>query len=526
MSRSGGRSVAGSTRSRAAAPTAPAAPDVRKCLTASRLDASLHEKFLIGSGLTLLDELAVCDIDDLMDLLIDLGLPRIKAKATAKLMVRAVDELPVEELAPIAEIVAEAPRKATPQKKKKKGESDAFDVQCVGVAVAGKKKKKKKRGGGGGVLEIGGAGVAPFGAPHARSMHPAQLAMLQSHQLLVAVSGNDEAAVEHLLRRGVSPHVATLADPVDRSIEAGWNALHIAACMGFIEVAHLLLAYGADPNVRQLHSRTEPGFTPLYIATRNGHLALMKLLIARGADPCVANDGGTAPIHVACEAGSVDAVRLLLEHGADPFATDGAGRGAEQIATAYADTAVLQVLQAAPQGGDDPLRASRYIASTMGAHASGLDAIEMLLGHAPSGPDPRAQSQTSESWRTQIGDPRGRLGAVPATRAAVLAMNGGHAQPPVRGDRGIYPQHASEPLPAFVPRTQRTTRSIDAILDSALGAAGPRMAESRMRGGSGAAQRSGMARAGMGVLAQGPAGKAVRHDIYSAPWPLPRTQQP
>jgi hypothetical protein len=505
---------------------------VRLCLTASRLAENLHDKFLIGSGLTIVDELAVSDVEDLMDLLIELGLPRIKAKATAKMMVRAVDELPVEELPPIAEVREDrSPPKPKAEKKKKKGESDMYDVQCVGEAVPSKTKKKKR--GGAAMLDVGGGRFgagAPFGgAPmQAAPMHPAQVQMLQAHQLLVAVSQNDQVAVEHLLRRGVPPHVATLADPVDRSIEPGWHALHIAACMGFAEVAHLLLAYGADPNVRQVHSRSEPGFTPLYIATRNGHIPVARLLIARGADPRVANDGGAAPVHVAAEAGNIDALKLLLEHGADPFAVDGRGRTAAAIASACGDAAVVAELTR----GDlaHPESASRYLAATLGAQHSGLDSIEKLLGRGAtlSGVDP-----PKRGWRTELGDPRLRVDtAHPATADAVAQL---------RQREGAYPRHAADPLDLYAaaPRRRsregggrRTTRSIGAIVDAALGgSAGPAalLGSAALRDGHSSMARAGMAAMQRGQQPQpraGPGPGAVRHDIYSAPWPLPRNHGP
>lgn len=58
------------------------------------------------------------------------------------------------------------------------------------------------------------------------------------------------------------------------------TALHIAAYYGYLEVAKLLLASGANPNV----PLEQNALTPLHHAIWKGHIDIVKLLVESGAD--------------------------------------------------------------------------------------------------------------------------------------------------------------------------------------------------------------------------------------------------
>ena len=61
------------------------------------------------------------------------------------------------------------------------------------------------------------------------------------------------------------------------------TALHIAARLGAVDCAGLLLDSGATPD-----AATVEQYTPLHIAAKEGHEDVVQLLLDRGADPGLA----------------------------------------------------------------------------------------------------------------------------------------------------------------------------------------------------------------------------------------------
>ena len=77
--------------------------------------------------------------------------------------------------------------------------------------------------------------------------------------------------------------------PVDLPQEQPADTALFAACReGRFQCAHLLLEYGANPNLPC------EGVTPLMAAARHGSLALVELLLERGANPALLDHGGRA----------------------------------------------------------------------------------------------------------------------------------------------------------------------------------------------------------------------------------------
>lgn len=80
----------------------------------------------------------------------------------------------------------------------------------------------------------------------------------------------------------------------DQKDNAGYTPLHEACSRGHLEIARILLLYGAN------HSETAlSGIRPLHEAIENGHVEIVRLLISFGADPCLATYSGQLPIAMA-----------------------------------------------------------------------------------------------------------------------------------------------------------------------------------------------------------------------------------
>ncbi|MBA3887538.1 MAG: ankyrin repeat domain-containing protein, partial [Acidobacteria bacterium] len=128
--------------------------------------------------------------------------------------------------------------------------------------------------------------------------------------------------VQHALarERGHGSWVALTRPAASGSApEAPLTALLDAAGKGDgAAVAAILDAHPALVNERG----TLPGHTGLRTALHfgSGHEPVVRLLLARGADPNIRDGGDHAyPLHFAAERGDLAVVRLLVEHGADPI---------------------------------------------------------------------------------------------------------------------------------------------------------------------------------------------------------------
>lgn len=203
--------------------------------------------------------------------------------------------------------------------------------------------------------------------------------------LLTATQNRYYQLGSYLLEQGANPNIAN---------EGGWNPLYIATDnrnieggdyptrkpdMGHLNYIKLLLAAGADPNLRMQSStetRTifthqwlrEEGATPFLRAAQSSDLQLMRLLLDYGADPNINTSDGVTPLMVAAgiawvegityewsEEANRETIELLLELGNDPNYQDlEDGRTALMGAGHKGRNEVVQMLVDA--GGDLSLR--------------------------------------------------------------------------------------------------------------------------------------------------------------------------
>lgn len=95
----------------------------------------------------------------------------------------------------------------------------------------------------------------------------------------------------------------------------GESALHKAARLGYIDViAFCLERLNMDPD-----QKDNAGYTPLHEACSKGRIDIARLLLEYGANHSETAHSGIRPLHEAVENGYVEIVLLLLSYGADPL---------------------------------------------------------------------------------------------------------------------------------------------------------------------------------------------------------------
>lgn len=94
-----------------------------------------------------------------------------------------------------------------------------------------------------------------------------------------------------------------------------WNeSLFNAVKQG--DIADILLCIENGANVNFKYERMF-GWTPLICCAEFGYFDIAKLLIANGADTNIRNNNDMNPLMVACLKGNFEIVKLLVENGAD-----------------------------------------------------------------------------------------------------------------------------------------------------------------------------------------------------------------
>ncbi|KAJ7175211.1 ankyrin repeat-containing domain protein [Mycena crocata] len=107
-----------------------------------------------------------------------------------------------------------------------------------------------------------------------------------------------------------------------------------------LELIRLLLAYGADPNIRE-----ETGETALHIAASHSDMAIVDLLLANGADPDIEGGEYQTALQAAAHSGSQEVVKALLEHGTDVNVQGGRYGTALQAASSAGHDNIVQLLR-------------------------------------------------------------------------------------------------------------------------------------------------------------------------------------
>ncbi len=167
----------------------------------------------------------------------------------------------------------------------------------------------------------------------------------EANRLLPSAAANGQIEnVEKMLADGV---------PVDTQDGQSYSALHWAACRGHSNIAALLVAKGANPNLV-----TSSGATPLHLAATtemvspapvDGRRKVIEQLVAAGADVKMRNAQGATPLHHAAEGGPIEIAKALVAAGAPVNVTCNIGRTPLYMAVlrARSDVAALLLDEAA-----------------------------------------------------------------------------------------------------------------------------------------------------------------------------------
>lgn len=86
--------------------------------------------------------------------------------------------------------------------------------------------------------------------------------------------------------------------------------LHIACMQDKIDIAHLLIQYGADVNAITIYSDT-----PLFYAVSKTNLPLVSLLLKCGAKIDLKNDEGKTPYDLAVQLHHLEIAEILKGNG-------------------------------------------------------------------------------------------------------------------------------------------------------------------------------------------------------------------
>ena len=127
--------------------------------------------------------------------------------------------------------------------------------------------------------------------------------------LISACKGGDIEAVKTLIQAGI---------PLDfQESDRTWSALMFAADEGHLEIVKLLVAGGANVNLK-----ASTGDTALIRAILSNSSLVVQFLLESKADSNLQGESGRSPLHIACAIQNVELVQLLLENKANPNIQD------------------------------------------------------------------------------------------------------------------------------------------------------------------------------------------------------------
>ncbi|MHC4478096.1 MAG: ankyrin repeat domain-containing protein [Planctomycetota bacterium] len=148
-----------------------------------------------------------------------------------------------------------------------------------------------------------------------------------------AVQYSDLKSIRKLIRKGAN---------VNARDEEGRTPLYIAAAVGRVDVAELLIANDAEIDA----PCSKSGWTPLHRAcTSRRGAAVVELLVLKGADIGALDHTKGTPLHAAAIGGNPETVRFLVEKDANVNARDQNGRTPLYWAVEYQGYRYKEIVQ-------------------------------------------------------------------------------------------------------------------------------------------------------------------------------------
>ncbi|XP_016995552.2 BCL-6 corepressor-like protein 1 [Drosophila takahashii] len=136
------------------------------------------------------------------------------------------------------------------------------------------------------------------GSSHLPSKVKTEMDVCREIQKWVLNKGVGQSTMHKAARQGLIDVVVYCLDHLnmnpDQKDNAGYTPLHEACTQGWLEIARILLQFGAN------HSEAaQSGIRPLHGAIENDHEEVVRLLLSYGADPLLATYSGQTPLMLA-----------------------------------------------------------------------------------------------------------------------------------------------------------------------------------------------------------------------------------
>ncbi|KFY14696.1 hypothetical protein V492_02454 [Pseudogymnoascus sp. VKM F-4246] len=166
-----------------------------------------------------------------------------------------------------------------------------------------------------------------------------------------------------------------MQNKVDANIGGKYdNLLRLAATKGYVEIAQLLIAAGAD--IEAPGDKHKP--TPLFSALNGGGLNVAQLLLESGARHDIVDSQSQTPLILAAARGSAAIAQLLLQTGGDVNAVSNYYGTALQAAVSNGIVKVTQLLLRSG-AGVNTVGGAFHTALQAAAHCGNLQIVQLLL---------------------------------------------------------------------------------------------------------------------------------------------------